>query len=168
MLLNLPMAKRKPIEEWQLQDAQRLKAIWDKKQPGSQEKFGAIHKIGSQGLVWQYLNGYIPLNLPIAIRFANGLGVTVQDISPTLAQDLEWLPVSGGLPNEALDVARAWLRLAPSVREQMAAAILGAASVADERPATKPSTTITPQPVPSVSLTLSSGAQYGVTKRRRA
>jgi transcriptional regulator with XRE-family HTH domain len=85
-----PMDKtrRKPLEDWQKQDAVRLKALFEAAGPETQEKFGARFGIGSQALVWQYLNGYIPLNLRAAVRFARGLSCDVAEFSPTLAEDL--------------------------------------------------------------------------------
>lgn len=57
----------------------------------SQEAFGAQYGIGSQGMVWQYLKGYVPLNLEAAAKFAAGLGVELRDISPRLADKLSAL-----------------------------------------------------------------------------
>lgn len=50
----------------------------------TQEKFGAEYGIGSQGMVWQYLNGYTPLNIEAAAKFAQGLRCTIRDISPEM------------------------------------------------------------------------------------
>lgn len=80
-------SKRKPLAQWQLEDAERLRARFDA-QSLSQQEFGGALGIGSQGAVWQYLNGKIALNLPVAIKFARGLGCSVEDISPTLAAQL--------------------------------------------------------------------------------
>jgi hypothetical protein len=84
-----PMRKsngRKTLEKWQLEDAARLRKLFDAREPKiSQEAFGAAYGIGSQGLLAQYLNAVIPLNLLAASRFANGLGCALSEISPTLA-----------------------------------------------------------------------------------
>jgi len=80
--------RRKPVEPWQKEDAGRLKALYDATGREAQEKFGGRHGIGSQALVWQYLNAYIPLNLKVAIKFALGLNCKVADFSPTLAAEL--------------------------------------------------------------------------------
>jgi transcriptional regulator with XRE-family HTH domain len=53
----------------------------------TQGSFGADYEIGSQGLVTQYLNGIIPLNLPVAVAFAKGIGCKVADFSPRLASE---------------------------------------------------------------------------------
>lgn len=78
--------KRKPLEKWQKQDAERLKALFEQhslSQGAAAEQFGV-----TQGAVWQYLNGQIPLNLNIALQFARALKVHVGDFSPTLADKL--------------------------------------------------------------------------------
>lgn len=80
--------ERKQLEPWQRADAARLKALFDANAGMSQEKFGQTHGIGSQGAVWQYLEGKIPLNLPVVLKFARGLGVQVVAISPTLAREI--------------------------------------------------------------------------------
>lgn len=82
----------KELEPWQKDDAARLKKLYNDAGPSSQDSFGAENGIGSQGMVWQYLNGNRPLNLPAAIKFANGLGVRVSDFSPTLAHHLMSAP----------------------------------------------------------------------------
>jgi SOS-response transcriptional repressor LexA len=60
----------------------------------SQERFGLEHDIGSQGMVWQYLNAHRPLNLRVALKFARGLGVPLSHFSPRLAAELEELGAS--------------------------------------------------------------------------
>jgi transcriptional regulator with XRE-family HTH domain len=87
------MAKRKPLEQWQQEDAARLKALFNKKAGMSQAEFAVRSGIGeTQGAVEQYLNARIPLNLEAAIKFARGLGVDVQDFSPRLGVLLSMLP----------------------------------------------------------------------------
>ena len=81
-------SRRKPLEDWQKQDAARLKELYEQAGPKTQERFGARFGIGSQALVWQYLNGYIPLNLKAALKFAHGLNCDIGDFSPTLAAEL--------------------------------------------------------------------------------
>lgn len=87
--------KKAKLQDWQKADAERLKAIYTAKSTTSQERFGAEYGIGSQPMVWQYLEGYRPLNLKAAIRFATGLEVSVADFSPTLADMLAGLPAAG-------------------------------------------------------------------------
>lgn len=79
---------RKPLEDHQKQDAERLNALFKTHTKLSQQRFGETYGIGSQPLVWQYLSGHIPLNLAVAIKFADGLGVSVAEFSPTLAEKM--------------------------------------------------------------------------------
>lgn len=79
----------KTLEPWQNEDALRLKALFDKREPKiSQAEFGEKFEIGSQGMVWQYLAGRRPLNIKAATAFARGLGVNVEEISPSIAAEI--------------------------------------------------------------------------------
>lgn len=82
------MATRKPLEQWQREDAARLFSLWEAKHPMPQEVFGSQYSIGGQSVVSQYLNGKIPLNLTVAVKFADALSVDIDEISPTLAKQL--------------------------------------------------------------------------------
>ena len=64
----------------------RLQRLWKERRPQgiTQEQFGAEYDLGSQGMVWQYLNGYTPLNFEAAAKFAQGLRCTIKDISPDM------------------------------------------------------------------------------------
>jgi transcriptional regulator with XRE-family HTH domain len=86
----LPMGKkdRKPLETWQKQDAARLEELWELKKPMSQERFAEAYGIGTQGMFYQYVHGVVPLNYDAAAKFAKGLSVNIDDISPTLASEL--------------------------------------------------------------------------------
>jgi SOS-response transcriptional repressor LexA len=77
------------LERWQLQDAVRLRTLFTERAKVSQEKFGQAHGIGTQGAVWQYLEGRIPLNIAVALKFSRGLDVPLREISPTLADQVE-------------------------------------------------------------------------------
>jgi hypothetical protein len=83
------------LEEWQVQDAQRLRQHFNARTETagegkviSQMEFGAKYNIGSQGMVWQYLSGRRPLNIKAAVAFARGLGIKVSDFSPNLAAQI--------------------------------------------------------------------------------
>jgi phage repressor protein C with HTH and peptisase S24 domain len=65
-----------------------LKAAFEEHAKTSQERFGLEFEIGTQGMVWQYLNGHRPLNLSVALKFARGLGVSIERFSPRLAAEL--------------------------------------------------------------------------------
>lgn len=75
-----------PIESWQLEDAARLKKLFKEHSRLNQTEFGARYQIGNQGYVWQLLNGRRPLNIDSVRKFADGLGLPIDEISPTLAQ----------------------------------------------------------------------------------
>ena len=79
---------RKTLEPWQKEDAARLFSLWERRDPRISQAAAATEwGIGeTQGIVWQYLHGAIPLNLPVAVKFARGLGCSVSDISPSLAK----------------------------------------------------------------------------------
>lgn len=86
--------KKSKMEQWQLEDAQRLRALWDAHQDRtgtSQAAFGADARIGTQGMVHQYITGLTPLNLAAAGKFAKAFGVEIDEISPTLADQVREL-----------------------------------------------------------------------------
>jgi hypothetical protein len=64
----------------------------------TQAGFGAEHGIGVQGMVWQYLNGATPLNLPAAVAFASALGCQIADFSKRLAAEQIALGPPGAAP----------------------------------------------------------------------
>lgn len=100
---------RTPLSPEQIEDAKRLKALYSATPHGlSQAEFGQRHEIGSQGMVWQYLNGHTALNAKAAKSFAVGLGCNVSDFSPSLAQEIEHLAegVAQADPDEFAQVRR--------------------------------------------------------------
>lgn len=68
-------------------DNERLRALWQQKATLSQKEFGRRYGIGTHGMVSQYLNGLATLNLSAAVKFARGLGVSLAEISPSLAKE---------------------------------------------------------------------------------
>jgi transcriptional regulator with XRE-family HTH domain len=82
------MTKRKPLSSAQLEDAARLKKLFKERAKLSQEKFAETFEIGTQGALWQYLAGRIPLNLLVLLKFSKGLEVEPVEISPALAGSL--------------------------------------------------------------------------------
>lgn len=68
-----------------------LRRLYEERVPRgmSQADFGAEFNLGSQGMVWQYLNGYTPLNYDAAGKFAKGLRCNIQDFSPEMVNSLE-------------------------------------------------------------------------------
>lgn len=90
------MKKEKTLESWQVEDAQRLRQLFEARaERGSEGKtisqmeFGAKYGIGTQGMVWQYLSARRPLNIKAAVAFARGLGAKVSDFSAILANQIE-------------------------------------------------------------------------------
>lgn len=70
-------------------EAALLKKLFDERSTLSQAEFGAEYEIGSQGMVWQYLNARSPLNLSAALKFAKGLKCEIREFSLRLWSD--WL-----------------------------------------------------------------------------
>jgi hypothetical protein len=95
------------LEDWQIKDAERLRALFTERATVSQAKFGELYGIGTQGMVWQYLNARRPLNPKAAKGFADGLQLTIADISPRLAALIESIAstasASGERPAELIE-----------------------------------------------------------------
>jgi SOS-response transcriptional repressor LexA len=85
-----PTAKAgRPPQDALAAEAAALKKAFEERTPAlSQERFGLDFDIGSQGMVWQYLNGHRPLNLSVALKFSRGLGIPVSHFSRRLADEL--------------------------------------------------------------------------------
>lgn len=96
-------ARKAKIEPIHVEESEALKRLFQKHASLSQSAFGAEYEIGTQGMVWQYLNAKSPLNAQAAVKFAKGLGVDVRDFSPRLADEIEALagdrPVQDGPAN---------------------------------------------------------------------
>lgn len=89
--MNTPTTTLTP---WQIEDAARLKALFDARadltgEKLSQAEFGERYKIGSQGMVSQYLQARRPLNVDAAVAFAKGLGVSINEFSPQIAKSIQ-------------------------------------------------------------------------------
>src|SRR5690606_38620638 len=72
-------------EDWQIEDAERLDSLFKARARLNQTEFGARYGIGTQGMVWQYLSGRRPLNIKAAESFSRGLGIPIDEFSPTIA-----------------------------------------------------------------------------------
>lgn len=106
---------RTPLTDEQLAEAAALKRLYETSCHGlSQSEFGARHNIGSQGAVWQYLNGKTALNVRAASSFAEGLQCAVSDFSPRLSTEIESLArnVSDEESVDFADVRRLSIRVA--------------------------------------------------------
>lgn len=87
------MEKKRTLTTEQLEDAKRLKALYEskKKALGVTQEMIANDLGISQGAVGHYLNGRNPLNLNVAAAFAHFLKVNLHDFSPSLASEAERL-----------------------------------------------------------------------------
>lgn len=84
------MKKNYELTPSQKADAARLKELWDARaQKISQMKFALDNDLGTQGNVGHLLHGRSPLNVVTATKFAKGLGVKIEDFSPTLAEQIK-------------------------------------------------------------------------------
>jgi phage repressor protein C with HTH and peptisase S24 domain len=73
-----------------LEEAKRLKALWDKARAAggpTQTVFGETYDIGTQSAVNLFLTGTTPLSLKAARGFAKGLGCEIADFSTRLAAE---------------------------------------------------------------------------------
>jgi transcriptional regulator with XRE-family HTH domain len=69
-------------------EAEALRKLWEsaiESERGTQAEFGERLQIGSQGLMWQLLNGKTPISLKAGKAFAVGLKCKLSDFSPRLA-----------------------------------------------------------------------------------
>ena len=91
-------SRRLPLADWQLEDSDRLKAIFQKKRGPlklTQEKIAAELGDGvTQGAVSHFMNRRTALSLRAAAVFARMLEVPVSEFSPVLAEQLEKLSSS--------------------------------------------------------------------------
>lgn len=91
----MEIMSKKKLENWQLEDAERLRLLWEKykaKEDISQEAF--VDQLGwlNQSAFSQYINGTIPLNLKRVINFARVFKVNPMQISPSHAEILVGVP----------------------------------------------------------------------------
>ncbi|MDV5225358.1 S24 family peptidase [Providencia rettgeri] len=87
------MSNKNKLTTEQLEDANRLKALYESKKRSlgiTQQQIADMLDI-SQGGVGHYLNGRNPLNVQIASVFSNVLQVPIGDFSPTLAKEAEMI-----------------------------------------------------------------------------
>lgn len=75
------------MKQWQIEDAARLKKLMEAS-GYTQEAFGIEFGIGIQAMVGSYVNGRTPLNISCAVKFAKGLKCTIDQFSPTIADQI--------------------------------------------------------------------------------
>lgn len=83
------MEKKKFLTPEQLEDAKRLKALYESKKKSlnvTQQQIADMLDI-TQGAVGHYLNGRNALNVAVASAFAHKLGVSISDFSASLAKE---------------------------------------------------------------------------------
>ena len=118
--------------EVQAAEARTLRNLYDEiiGEPGSpgfksQASFGTEFDIGTQGMVWQYLDGRRPLNLAVAISFARGLNIPVRAFSPRLAQQAALAAslntFEPGTPETARMFANQYAGLGPEAQKSLQA-----------------------------------------------
>lgn len=96
-----------------------LKRLWDERISAtgmSQEEFGEKYGIGTQGMVSQYLRGSRPLNYDAAAKFAKGLGCSIEEICPPMAETLR---------KEIVPLLRRSLRRRRALASFVAAGLIG-------------------------------------------
>lgn len=102
--MNTRKIVRTPLTAEQIKEAETLKRLFKATKHGlTQAEFGERFGIGSQGAVWQYLNGKTALNLKAAKGFAEGIDCSVADFSPRLAAEIDAL--SRHTPDEGSEFA---------------------------------------------------------------
>lgn len=86
----MSMETKKVLTTEQLEDAKRLKALYEsKKKTLGVTQYTIADELGiSQGAVGHYLNGRNALNAPIASGFAKILQVPISDFSPAIAREV--------------------------------------------------------------------------------
>jgi len=89
------MKTTKRLTTEQLEDAKRLKALYEskKKTLGITQQYIADEMHITQSAVGHYLNGRNALNISSALIFARILGVEVDEISPTIGKELKEMHV---------------------------------------------------------------------------
>ena len=87
---NAVMENKKILTPEQLEDAKRLKALYEsKKKELKITQYTIADDLGiSQGAVGHYLNGRIALNAPVVSKMAHILQCKTSEISPSLAKEI--------------------------------------------------------------------------------
>ncbi|WP_067754883.1 helix-turn-helix domain-containing protein [Orrella dioscoreae] len=86
----------KPLTQEQLQDAARLKAIFNARKSEldlTQEKLAEDLGYANQSAVGNYFNGKAPMGVEVAIAFASRLGCRVSDFSEALQARIDNIAV---------------------------------------------------------------------------
>lgn len=110
--------KRTELADWQIEDANRLAVIWDGfRRKNRARGVGKKAGVGSQQWLAEqcgmkqsaasfYINGKIALNLPALLKFSKVLKFKPEQVSPTLAKQLEVVRVGDNIYSaQALNAA---------------------------------------------------------------
>lgn len=99
----------------------KLKRLFDQRAGITQQEFAEKYGLGTQGMVWQYLSGYRPLNYEAAAKFAKGLKCRIDDFCPEMAEELrkEIVPVLGKVMRRAAMVLLPSMALSSVAPEQL-------------------------------------------------
>ncbi len=94
-------SRKIPLADWQVEDSQRLKALYNQKRAElglTQEKIASELGEGvTQGAVSHFMNGRTALSLRAAVVFAKALQVPVSAFSPKLASELDLMRAVPGV-----------------------------------------------------------------------
>lgn len=120
-------SRKLPLEDWQKDDAARLKALFQAKKAElglTQERIAAeLGENVTQGAVSHFLNARTALSLKAAAVFARVLQVRVSDFSETLAQKMSALGEAAGVNDLQAEEAEAGFSLVPMVSAKAAAGL---------------------------------------------
>ena len=79
----------KPLTPEQKADAERLMAIFKRQSGLTQAVLADDLGFSTQSAVSQYLNGRVPLNVEVAIKFAERFNCLVSDCSPSIQREID-------------------------------------------------------------------------------
>lgn len=142
--MEMPTTKKKgatrprradALTDEQKRAAARLRDEWDRKKKAlgfTQEGFAHEHGLGSQGAVWQYLRGHIPLNYPALMKFCRGLHVDPEEIYPELVRSIHGETQSdrrSNLPPDAEEIAHLYRQLTPRAQDHIRSFLLVAVTL---------------------------------------
>jgi transcriptional regulator with XRE-family HTH domain len=136
---------RRALTPEELDDAQRLRQIWNEKKEElhlSQVKVAQEMGFSSQAAVSQYLNARLPLNMAAVAKFAQVLRSKVEDISPRYARmvgdpipsELEGYiaPQTGSIGGVPTDDCLDWFAFSSAFLEVMGATSLKLFRIRDD------------------------------------
>lgn len=107
-------------------DGKRLKALLDRHKQRTGQGHAAFVRSakvpGGPSMVSQHISGHRPISIDAAVAYARGLGVSINDISPNVADQIRQAAVLAGeapAPQEAMSLADALEVLGQALAHQM-------------------------------------------------